>query len=186
MTQKNLFFAGVALIVLGAMFLMRPSDTDANHAVYAQACQTNDFGTTSLNVITAGTGTTTLPCNLGVDGANEATILIQQGGASPLSTLRMDVQYSQDGIDWYAASGGWNIEEGTASTSPSIGDVQSYTLTFASSTINRSVVTNANSATTTRAVRVRVPTKWVRAVFYAPVGATQSLLWAQIIPRTEI
>lgn len=176
-------FAVLALVVI-AVTLM--TDTaKANPSVFINTATAT--ATTSPAYLTAGTATTTLTFDLGSGNskaADSAELLMMLAGSSTATTLNIDIQYSQNGQDWYATSNGWNADLVSTST-PNISMVTQYTFPFASSTINRSVVTNANSATSTRAVDVPTPTRYVRAVFTLPVGSAGAALYASFTAKQQ-
>lgn len=140
--------------------------------------------TSSPNFISTGVSTSTLNCDMYDAGqqtlSDMASIKVQLAASSTSSVLNMDVQFSQDGLDWYAVSQLGMSEVNTSTSTPDISPVQQFKFTFASSTINRAVVSNANSATSSRIFLTETPTRYMRIIFTAPVGSAASAYWAEI------
>lgn len=146
------------------------------------------IATTSVSYMTAGTATSTVTLDGGcgsAQGADSAALMVQFAGSSTAAVLNADIEYSQDNVDWYATGYAGASDAVSASTSPSITSAQQYIFNFASSTINRSITTNANSATSTRIVRIAMPTRYVRAVFSLPVGSTNGAVWAEFVGKRQ-
>lgn len=136
-----------------------------------------------------GLGTTTLAFDLGVggsQGADGAALLIQLTSTTSQPVLNVDIQYSQDNVDWYQSPVGMDYQNYATST-VNIGQVQALQLVFASSTVNRSTpspFTNAGT-TTPRIVNIKTPTRYVRAVFYTAVGSAPAALWAEFVAKRQ-
>lgn len=143
--------------------------------------------TSSLIYMTPGTATTTLTLDTYSSGnsrlAMNATLLVQFVGTSTASILNIFPQYSQDGIDWYQ-DGGSLINNFATTTKPfDIGQVGPFNYTFSSTSPS---FVAGNNTTSTRAVRVNTPTRYVRAVFTLPIGSANGAIWAQFVPTKEV
>lgn len=141
--------------------------------------------TSTVTYITPGAATTTLTYDTGngaAQGADSAALMVQFNASGTLSVLQADIQYSQDGTDWYATSFAWNPNTTVATSSPSIGTVQQFNFGYASSTINRGANT---TATTTRIVVIPTPTRYVRAVFTLAPGSPNGVFWAEFIGKRQ-
>lgn len=147
--------------------------------------------TTSITYLTPGTATTTLVYDAGAFGdsfaSNGASLLIMWNGSSTVSTLNADIQYSQNGQDWFNNGMGTDIDAGIGSSSPSLANPVSITLAYASTSPDRAgFFGNAVAASSTnRIVNVDMPTRYVRAVFFVPVGSPNGALWAQFIAQKQ-
>ncbi|MES2060208.1 MAG: hypothetical protein V4438_04225 [Patescibacteria group bacterium] len=138
--------------------------------------------------LTPGTATTTLVYDTNNSGStyktNSATLLLELVGSTTGTILKTDLEYSQDGIDYYQ-DGGVGPEVFSTTTRPvDISYVNSFSLTFASSTAGLAAV-SATQATTTRAMNIKTPTRFVRAVFSLPIGSKNGAVWAQLVPNKE-
>ena len=145
--------------------------------------------TTSVRYLTPGTGTTTLTYDAYVPTTNSytpafATLLIQFAGSSTASTLGINIEYSQDGIDWYKSSTLSPFSPGTTTNAVNLGATNSYTWTFASSTVGGTGVTAATGATSTRAIMLSTPLRYVRSV--VSITGAGGAVWQQIVPTKEL
>lgn len=130
--------------------------------------------TSSVNYIGAGTGTTTLSYDAYAAGqplaTESATLFIQSTASSTASVLFIDIEYSQDGTDWYQDL----VNISTTSVSQDLTNENRYTIRAEGTT------------RVSRAFNIKTPTRYVRAVISAT--ASSSAVWADIIPvrqRTE-
>lgn len=144
--------------------------------------------TTTVSFLNAGTGTTTLSVNAYGSGTASAIkhgiLLVQFAGSSTASTLKINKEYSQDNVDWYQDGGDFTDGFSTTTKPFDISQVNQYTFAFASSTAGLGSVP-ALQATTTRAINVQTPTKFIRFIFTLPVGSTNGAVWAQFVPVKE-
>src|SRR3990167_5845420 len=99
--KKNrlLFFSGLAALLFGGLGL----SVEANPSGFFTNCATNT-STSTVSLMTAGTATTTLTCNLG--GADQravesAVLTIFFNASSTSSVLKGNLEYSNNGIDWF-------------------------------------------------------------------------------------
>lgn len=186
-TRSRVFLAAILVAMAATAMLILASTAYANPLFFPLTAQTNT-ATTSPAYMTPGTATSTLTYDsyaVGQPKANDfATLLVQFAGSSTAAVLGLNFEYSQDGIDWYKD----NIvgEQGAVSTTsptiiPSI--TNSISWTFASSTPGGVAVTNANSATSTKAFKIPVPVRFVR-VIHSITGANGAV-WSQIVPARQ-
>lgn len=171
--------AAVLVFCLGVTARVR-----ANPLQFKPTTQTAT-ATTSPAFLKAGAATSTLPFDAYATGqpyaSDYATLFIQLAASSTSTTLNTDIEYSQDGIDWYQDGG--TIENNFATTTKpfSITAVNEYQWTFSSSTAGLGAVSSSN-ATSTRALLIRTPTRYVRAVFTLPIGSAAGAVWGQWQP----
>ncbi len=145
--------------------------------------------TTTVTYMTAGTATTTLTYDTFLVGSNTiattkasyAALLIQFTGSSTASTLRTNIEYSDDGIDWYQ-DGGSSFNFSTTTKPYDIGQVAFFSYNFSSTTAGLGA---GNATTSTRAVLLNTPLRFTRAVFTLPSGSLNGAVWATIIPTKE-
>lgn len=149
--------------------------------------------TTTPAVMTPGTGTSTIVYDsYNLNGTNEpttgvvtdtdsATLLVQFLASSTASKLKIEYEYSQDGIDWY--------QDGVSNTFASSTDgvininlPNSFTWTFASTSLDGLPVSAANNLST-EIVPVITATRYVRAVI-SDTGANAEV-WAQFVPKKQ-
>lgn len=185
--KKSLLILSIACLVFFGFYSVEKTKATPTRFSTPVGCSTQGTSATSLSTTTvsylsAGTGTTTATCNmaksgLGTEIFDTATFLLFQAGSSTSATINIDIQDSYNGVDWYSRSLAWNVDENTASSSPSLGAIQSFTMTFASSTQNKGGITATTGATTTRAVSIPVKTPFIRAIITTPVGAAGSAVW---------
>ncbi len=153
------------------------SITHANPSQFAPTVQTAT-ATTSVAYMTAGNGTTTLPydsynvtygTNTGSTYAtNMATLLVQTAASSTSSVFSITLQYSQDNIDWYND----NLSQGATTTAvKNVSMANSYTWTA------------GGTATTSKAILIQTPTRYVRSVI--GVTGASGAVWQQIVPIKE-
>lgn len=146
--------------------------------------------TTSPRYINAGNATSTLSCdsytlssnNIVPTAMSSAVLLLQYAGSSTSAILNTNIEFSNDNIDWYQN----NLLDYMSTTTPiaSLNTTESMSWTFSSTTAGGGRISNS-TATSTRAVSIPVPTRYVRAVFTVPIGAAAGAVWAQIIPKKE-
>lgn len=161
------------------------------------ATTSNNTSTTTTSYMTAGLATTTLTCDsysvtcvtTGAIarplGYNRAILLLQMVASTTGTTLRINTEYSQDGIDWYQ-DGGAAVENFATTTKPfDVSQVAQYNLNFASSTAGLGAVPNVVNSTTTRAIILKTPTRFIRAIFTVPIGSGAVGVWAQMTPSRD-
>lgn len=180
---------------LAASLFVAISQTHANPSFFIRSSNTSTtfpLATTTTTYFNAGgLSTTTLTFDLGVgaaQAADSASLTIQLTSTTSQPTLNVDIQYSQDGVDWYASS--LNLDyQINGTTTPSISNPQVIQFTFATSTINRSAAAANGTATssTNRIVNIKTPVRYVRAVNYITpgTGSTAALLWEEFIAKRQ-
>lgn len=178
--------AGVLTIAL--VYAFSVSTAHAQPTYTAPTVETAT-ATTSPRYLTPGTATTTLTYDSYVPTTNTytpsfATLLVQFAGSSTASTLGINVEYSQDGIDWYKSTILSPYSPGTTTPSINLGLTTSYSWTFASSTVGGGVVTAATGATSTRAIMISTPTRFVRSV--VSITGAGGAVWQQFVPTKEL
>lgn len=172
MTKTKIFLAGLSAAMLFTAFGI-VNLAHANPLQFKPTVQTAT-ATTTVSYMTAGTATTTLTLDSYAPGqpftTDQAVLFIQFTASTSASILNTTVQYSQDGIDWY--SDGGTFENGFATTTKpyDLSQIAQYTL---------------SNGTTTRAINITTPTRFIRAQFSIPVGSAASGVWAQWIPSRQ-
>lgn len=176
-------YLGLIIVVLGAVTAVFVAH--ANPIRQAQTVQTAT-ATSSFAFITPGTGTSTVTYDTFVNGSTQMpdklALLIQFTASSTSSTLLTNIEYSNDGVDWYQKG----IDDLLATTSApvSLGNVPQYSWLFASSTPGLGAVSGTNNRDG-RSIILNVPTRYVRAIFSMKIGGTNGSVWAQIVPQKQ-
>lgn len=142
--------------------------------------------TSTVSYLTAGTGTTTLAMDSFQNGIprliDRAALLVQFAGSSTASILNINLEFSDDNIDWYQDGGNFTSGFATSSRPVDIGQVSKFNYTFSSTTPGLGAAINATS---TRIITTTVPTRYVRAVFTIPVGSLAGAVWAKWVPSRQ-
>lgn len=173
--KKYLFPLGSLMALLVAFCIIGPTQkVEANPSFFSPTVQTAS-ATTTVNYATAGTGTTTLTYDTYTAGntykTNSAVLFTQFAASSTASVLNINLQYSQDGIDWYS--------DNLVSASTTVNSVLYI------QTANSYTWVAAGTATSSKAILIQTPTRFVRAIETIPVGAGAGAVWAQIVPNKE-
>lgn len=131
--------------------------------------------TTVTGFIGAGTGTTTDVFDTQSDfgfTTETAFFALMQAASSTNSQLNINIQYSQNGIDWFSYNQATTTTSIPTGTTPYVLNIK-----FASTTNDGQAVSSANSATSSQMFKIETPTRYVRAVVSAPVGSAGSYIW---------
>lgn len=190
-TLKKVSFVLIG-VVLGGLIGLSALVVKANPSFYISGYYTNVATSSYAYMRTGGVSTSTLVYDSLVDGSsfasNQVSLLVQLTSTTTGNPiLNTDIQYSQDGIDWYAIAQGTDVTSGIGSTSPSLTNPAVFTFTYASSTDSRVALGPANAGTTSnRILNINIPTRYVRAVSYT-VGGTGSAVgvWMQWIGQKQ-
>ena len=194
---KNITPFALALMFISIGVFLFTTNTHANPTTFTQSAKTS-IATTSPVFQTAGNGTTTVVYDAeGVSGTNQtnngnsnayaadqAIALVQFTASSTSSTLKLNVEYSDDGIDWYQDTP--SNPNGYASTTfpVDLGVVPQYSWKFASSTLG-GVAVSASNNRDTRALTLFTPSRFTRIVATCAAGGTNCGVWIQILPRKQ-
>lgn len=161
----------------------------ANPSYFATATSTA-AATTTPAYMTPGTATTTTPVydayaqttNGGLTAkADYAGLLVQFTASSTASKLTGNVEYSQDGIDWYRNYVFDPSQTSATSTANNINAPFMISWQFASSTVGGAAQTNTNRSTA--AMLIPTPFRYTRVVF-SMTGANGAV-WAELVPIKE-
>jgi hypothetical protein len=184
--MKNKIIVSIALIL--GVIVVGTYTVKANPSFFPVTVQTATATTSPLFIPSGGTATSTLVLDSYSSGnpraASQATLLMQLAASTTpgTATLRINIQYSQDNVDWYDTVlntvGGYS----TTTRTFDIGTINQISYPFSSTTADLGA---GFSATSTRAISVQTPTRYVRAVFTSPPGATSLSYWAQWVPLKE-
>ena len=163
----------ILIVSLIALFIgLTAQIASANPLEFVPTVQTSSVGTSTTALVSpAATSTLTFDTySAGRPKPSEgATLLLQSTASSTSSVLNIAFEYSQDGIDWYQDN---LINTFSTSSVISISQINSYSWVA------------ATTARTSKAISLRTPTRFVRAVIGGS-GATSSV-WAQIVPVRQI
>lgn len=180
----------ISIIIIAAVFVLggyASINVVKANPTFAPVTVQTATATSTITYMSPGVATTTLTLDTYSSGnprlAYNATLLIQFVGTSTASILNTNIQYSQDGIDWYQDGGSLTNNFATTTKPFDIGQVNTFNYTFSSTSPSLGA---AISATSTRAVRVNTPTRYVRALFTMPIGSANGAIWAQFVPIKEV
>lgn len=171
--RKYIVILALGLFLLGGSAYAMPS--------YIAPTAQTATATSSVAFLVSGTATSTLTYDTYTGGnnyiADKAVLAIQFAGSSTSAVLGVNLEYSQDGIDWYKD----NLSSlSTTTRGMYLQPANSYTWTFASSTVGGIAATVANGATSTKALLIETPLRYVRAIF--SISGANGAIWGQIIP----
>lgn len=181
--KSNLFKSITLLALFSLVSLGFAPVTHAQPLYFIPTVQT--AAATSTRVyMTPGTATTTLVFDSylqgQIRGVNQGVLLTQLTASSTATTLKINEEVSQDGIDWYAD----NTMEGTTTNVYSLSPANSYFYQYSSTTPNGAVVpATANQGF--KAVTLDFPTRFIRIFYTLALGGTNGAVWGQIIPERQ-
>lgn len=169
-------FAGIAL---------------ANPSYFATGVSTNNAASTTPAYMTPGTATSTTPTYNAYGSsasqkfaANSVGLLQRFCASSTATTLKTQVEYSSDGIDWYANFVFDPSQTGTSSLTRVLGSTPySISQTFASTSLQGTAVA-ANNQCSTVALTIPAPFQYIRVV--SSVTGANGSIWDQLVPIKEI
>lgn len=191
LTQKHLLAGVIALtitIVLALSFYTKAKGAISSFT--PSTCYTA-AATSTLSYLTAGTGTTTVSCLVGPDGASTARLNVEVNASSTSSQFNFNAEESMDNQDWYPIT----LPQGATTTSPfNVSARYTYTAIFASSTIGgtgNTVSLNGLGVNGTinrnhYSFDIPVTMRYVRVYSSLPAGSTSGGVWMQILPRQNI
>lgn len=180
--------------VLGIIYITHPGIAYGNAAVLDSRCRTA-VATTTRSVMSAGTATTTLYCDAGASGTNQAydsaVLTIDMNASSTLSNLNWFYEYSQgvNGVDctatptacdWYADS---ITSQATSTSNSAVAVANSYSWKFASTTQGGAAGSLDRGL---KVVNVPTPTRYIRVVFTLPVGSLNANIWASLVSKKQL
>lgn len=177
--RARLSVLSTTLLAVALFLAFMPLQTKAASQEFAPSNCYSSAATTSLSYMTAGTATTTVTCALGPTGTDSASLALLVNASSTSSVVVGQVEYSEDGIDWYQNNQDVFAAGAIAIATPS----NSFTWTYASTTVGGAAVGAATNAGT-KILKISTPMKWVRVVL-SNTG-TNIAVWAKIIPRKPI
>jgi hypothetical protein len=171
--KKYLSLIALGLLLAGGSVYAMPS--------YIAPTVQTATATTSPVFLVDGTSTSTLTYDTYTGGnnylADKAVLAMQFAGSSTSAVLGINLEYSQDGIDWYQN----DLNSGATTTRAiNLQPRTSYSWTFASTTIGGILPTTTNTATSTKVLFIDTPLRYVRAVF--SISGANGAIWGQIIP----
>ncbi len=161
---------GLVAIIL-AVILFVPK-AGANQLYFPPTIQTDTATTTVQSVSGVVTfNTTPLDSYNTIPGIalNGATLLVRQVASTSAAITKIEVQYSQDGVDWF---------ENNLSATSTLGNIQEITTAK-----TYQITGNTTASSTFKAIGLETPTRYVRAKFSAVAGT--STVWYQFVPRRE-
>lgn len=183
--KKFIAIIAVALLLIIGGYVS--VNTVKANPIFAPITVQTATATTTVNYLTPGTATTTLTMDTYSSGnprlAFGASLLLQFAGSSTASILNTNIQYSQDSVDWYQDGGSYTQNFASTSKPFDIGQVHVITYGY---TAQDASLRAAINATSTRALHISTPTRYVRAIFTLPIGSGNGAIWAQMVPVKEV
>lgn len=188
MINKNYKLFSLIVLVLA---LALAKTANANPLFLAPTAETAT-STTSVSYLTPGVATSTITYDAYTPSTNfnfyqyvptKSALLLRFVGSSTLSTLAINFEYSNDGIDWYKSLLVDSNAQGTTSPVIDLSATYSYRWQFASSTVGGVAQTASNSATSTRVMLVPTPTRFVRMI--TSITGGNGSFWGQFAPIKE-
>jgi hypothetical protein len=184
------------IAIFSSIALFLPTLAFANQSGFPPTAATG-AATTTVAYMTPGTATTTVTYDAyNLNGTNQAGAVhsfaadsalafVQFAGSSTSATLNVNEEYSQNNIDWFQGSQTLVNGNSTTTLPDSLTPVPQYQYAFASSTSGLGAVTNANSATTSLAISIPTPSRYIRLIFSLKIGGTNGAVWALVLPKKE-
>lgn len=189
----------VVFLVVGLLYLLGPIDKAAANPSTISQPGVSKLSTASASstptFMTPGTATSTLTLDTingyatttltplvsdGVTNAvavDQAWLAVQMTGSSTASNLRIDWEYSNDGIDFYRDNATSTVLGYASSTPRGIGGQSESQLPKYKQT---GVVTQG-----TLLEVPKIPARYLRAVLSVPAGSLNSTNWAQFFTRQQ-
>lgn len=186
--MKQKYYIFLLLVLVGIVLAFQnPGVVKASLSAFVrQDCYTSS-STSSPAYQTPGTGTSTVTCNLGGDGADKAVVNIVVNASSTASIWNIYVEESMDGQDWFPVS----PNQRASTTNPFNLNAAGYaSFAFASSTVGGSVGgTNSvgvNGTNNRNHYTLEVPVRMKRVRVYSGVTGGNGSTWMQIVPKAQI
>lgn len=193
----------IGLLVLGAFVSFFPSILKANPLEFLVQNQgtLSVTATTSVSYMTPGTATTTSTVyDTYANGAantyatNNLALEIQFTASSTGSTLGWYYEYAQGNAaancvsspgscDWYQDDNFTNVNATTTQTFP-VTLTNKYTWLFASSSQGGGPILTTNQISN-KIVTVQPVARYVRAVFFVPIGSTNVAVWSAFVGQKQ-
>lgn len=182
---------GIALFLgIGALgILVGATVAFANPSFFSTGVSTNNAASTTPAYMTPGTATSTTPVYNAYGttasqkfAANSAGLLQRFCASTTSTVLKTTVEYSADGIDWYANFVFDPSQTGTTTIARVITTPYSLTQQFASSSLQQGA-TAANNQCTTIATTIPTPFQYIRVV--STVTGANGSIWNQLVPIKE-
>lgn len=191
--SNKITFSAINLAIFAVLFVLMSFApfTNANPLAWIRSsgttCQTA-AATTTVTYMSPGTATTTLTCDTYALGSGSVKLApdsiyvrVYEAASSTASIQAVRFEWSDDGVDYYADNALTTTD--TASSTNTVGDYKEYRWNYASTTPGAAAVGNSNTGL--RTIEVPVKGRYVRAMFYVPVGATNSSIWAGITAKRQ-
>lgn len=202
--NRNVFLPALAFALIALIAsAMWYSKADAQPSQFPSGSVTSVLGTTSPQYMTPGTATTTIVYDsFQICGTNQnnggntwatdsATLLLDVNASSTGTRFNVNLEYSQDCVNWYSDASTNVNGFATTTTAVSLQLVPQYQYGFIASSTVGGIASSSNLGVAglnnrdTRAVTIQTPVRAVRAVITVPLGASNGSVWAQIVPKKE-
>lgn len=181
----------VTFSVVVILFGLAVAVAHANPTYFTAGVSTNNAASTSPTYMTPGTATSTTPVYdsyaLTTGGvqykADSAGLLVQYIASSTATVFNENVEYSQDGIDWYRNFALSPSQMSTTTWPFALTTPFSSTYKFASSSLDGASFASSSQNMSSAAMLVPTPFRFLRVYF--TVSGGNGAVWAQIVPTKE-
>lgn len=161
----------------------------ANPSFFSTGVTTNNAASSTPAYMTPGTATSTTPVYNAYGttasqkfAANSAGLLQRLCASSTATTFKTTVEYSADGVDWYANFVFDPSQTGTTTITRVLTSAYNMSMQFASTSLQQASIA-ANNNCTTVATTIPTPFQYIRVVT-SLTGANGSV-WNQLVPVKE-
>lgn len=194
----------IATVILIAAATLGVGIVHANPSQFVTTVQTATASSSPV-YMTPGTATSTVVYDTYQQSTgnfytvNAIELLTQLTASSTSSQINIAFEYSNGysngnaidctvlpaGCDWYQDTA-TNVQGYATSTLPfSLNQIPQYQWRFASSTIGQQAPGVLNNRDT-RAVALKVPTRYVRVIYTCAIGGANCGVWGQFVPAKEV
>lgn len=175
--QTKILSVGLIAIAILILTAMIPSASTVNaNPIYVGATAQTATATSSPAFIGVGTATSTVTYDAYASTTLQyvptmASLLVQFTASSTSSVLAINLQYSNDGIDWYQDSVYGALGHGTSTQAIDLATTNSITWKA------------AGTAVTNRIIMIPTPTRYVRVI--SSLTGAAGAVWVQVAPIKE-
>ena len=190
MYRHSLSIAGIVIIALIVVVVatFHTQIVKASIAIFSPSNCYSAAATSTLSYMTPGTATTTVTCNLGLEGAREAVVIAELTASSSASTWSFGVEESMDGIDWFPVA----PNQAASTTAPFL-LTNKQTFSYSHQTTSLGGLISAPPSNRNH-VSFSVPTRMKRLRVFSSMSSSTVItgdtpngaIWLQIVPRMEI
>lgn len=183
--KESAFIAFIAGLAALCLFAFAPQ-AHANPSLFSVGTTTNGVASSSAVFMTPGTATTTVQHDALAQTfsggftykTDTVGLLTQFCGSSTLAVLTQNIEYSQDGIDWYRNFIIDPSQTGTTTSPWSVGSPFAIKWTYSSTTL--ATLTAPNNTCSFGAFVLPTPFRYIRIV--SSLTGANARVWNQLVP----